>query len=120
MKIFAFPIVAVLAISGPVFGQTLGGASAGVELSIGVKGADRQPNVAFVVVQPDGGKSTATAIAPYDGERPGTASYPTDFTNAGKHAGKYTWQARAGGKLLASGTFFYKPSKAGFVVFTPH
>ena len=120
MKLLTLPIIAALAVSGTAFGQVLGGATAGVELSVGIKGAEKQPDVEFVVVQPNGDKSTATAIAPYHGERPGTVSYPTDFTNAGKHPGVYRWQARAGGKLLTSGTFDYKPGKTGFSVFTPY
>lgn len=119
MKLLALPVLVALAFSGAASGQVLGGAMAGVELSIGIKGAERQPNVEFVVVQPNGDRATATAVAAYGGERPGTASYPTDFTNAGKHAGTYTWEARAGGKLLASGSFTYKHDKSGFTVFTP-
>jgi hypothetical protein len=126
MKVLISSIFALCAICSPAFGQVLGGASAGVELTIGVKGgvgvrgAEKQPDVDFLVVQPNGDKSEATAIAPYNGERPGTASYPTDFTNAGRHPGKYTWQARVDGKVLASGVFFYKPVKGGFMVLTPY
>lgn len=99
--------------------QVLGGATASVSLSIGIKGAERQPDIVFEVVQPSGDRSTATAKAPYNGERPGTATYPGDFTNAGMHAGTYKWTARDGGKIIGSGTFKYVPTKGGFQTFTP-
>ena len=99
--------------------QVLGGAKAAVSLSVGIKGAARQPDVDFEVVQPGGERSTATAKAPFDGERPGHVSYPDDFTNAGMHAGTYRWTARDKGRVIASGVFRYVPTKAGLQTFTP-
>ena len=93
--------------------EVLQNVHASVTLSVGVKYADRQPDIEFEVTQPNGNRSTATARARGDGERSGTVSYPDDFTNAGMHQGTYKWRATATGKVLTSGVFKYLPSKTG-------
>lgn len=92
---------------------------AAVSLSASLKFADRAPDVDFEVIQPNGTVSKATAVAFNNGDRAGNATYPTDFTNAGMHSGTYKWTARANGKVIASGSFQYLPSKKGLQVYVP-
>ncbi|NUO77326.1 MAG: hypothetical protein HOQ32_15115 [Lysobacter sp.] len=93
---------------------------AAVSLSASLKFADRAPDVYFEVIQPNGSVSKATAAALNNGDRAGHVTYPTDFSNAGMHAGTYKWTARANGKQIASGSFQYIASKKGFQTYVPY
>lgn len=99
-------------------GQVLVRASPNMGLSVSLKMADSQPAVDYVVIQPSGEKSTATAQPINNGELAGAVYYPFDFTNAGKHLGTYRWTATVNGKEIANGSFEYRKSPDGFLLYS--
>lgn len=98
--------------------QILVRAGPNMGLNVSMKFADSQSAVDFVVIQPTGDKSTATAQPINGGERAGAVFYPFDFTNAGKHIGTYTWTASVQGKEIAKGTFEYRKVENGELLFS--
>jgi len=72
-------------------------------LQIGTQLESPVPAVDYVVTQPNGTRSQATA-QPMDG-RPGIAVYPNSFSNAGRHPGTYRWTASIRGQVVAQGQF---------------
>lgn len=115
-------LIALTALSLSTFasGQVLVRASPNMGLNVSLKMADSQPAFDFVVIQPSGEKSTATAQPINNGDRSGAVYYPFDFTNAGKHLGTYRWTATANGKEVASGSFEYKKSPDGFLLYSSY
>ncbi|WP_295546619.1 hypothetical protein [uncultured Pseudacidovorax sp.] len=90
-----------------------------IALSVSDRSAARQAPVEFTVTMPDGKTTRATATPQMNGERAGTVHYPSDFGNAGMHVGDYRWSARISGREVMSGTFSYRPSKEGQLLFVP-
>ena len=90
-----------------------------IALSVSDKMAAVQQRVEFTVTLPDGKTSTASAEPAQGGQRAGTVHYPSDFGNAGTRVGDYSWAARIGGKVVASGRFAYRPSPQGQLLFVP-
>ena len=70
------------------------------------------------MIQPTGTKSTATAQPVNGGEVSGSVYYPSDFGNAGRHVGTYAWTASVKGKEIAKGTFEYRASDKGTLLFS--
>ena len=68
-------------------------------LQIGTQLESPVPAVDYVVTQPNGTRSQATA-QPMDG-RPGIAVYPNSFSNPGT----YRWTASIRGQVVAQGQF---------------
>lgn len=105
----------------PAFAQTwLYDAGPAVEPSVADKFATPQPSVEFTVTLPNGSMTKAVAASKGGGERAGTVHYPTDFGNASTQIGNYKWVARVNGMIAHSGTFAYKPSKAGRLLLVPY
>lgn len=111
----ALALIGTQAIAQPILFE----ARPEIALSVTSKFAQSQRPVEFTVTMPDGKSTTATAAPRNGGQLAGTVRYPGDFGNAGMHVGDYKWSARIDGKVVLTGTFAYRPSEHGQLLFVP-